>query len=44
MTLKLNERVLSVNEAAKVTGVPVKQVHRIIDAGLLGRCRKARKG
>lgn len=27
---------LSANEAACVTGVPVKQVHRIIDAGLLG--------
>lgn len=32
----------SVNEAACVTGVPVKQVHRIIDAGLLN-CA-ARKG
>ena len=28
---------LSANEAACVTGVPLKQVHRIIDAGLLGR-------
>lgn len=27
---------LSPNEAACVTGVPLKQVHRIIDAGLLG--------
>ena len=27
---------LSANEAACVTGVPLKQVHRIIDAGLLG--------
>ncbi len=27
---------LTVNEAACVTGVPLKQVHRIIDAGLLG--------
>ena len=26
---------LSTNEAACVTGVPLKQVHRIIDAGLL---------
>ena len=44
MTLKLNERVLSVNEAAKVTGVPVKQVHRIIDAGLLGDAVRREKG
>ena len=41
----------SVNEAACVTGVPVKQVHRIIDAGLLngaarqgGRVRLHRVG
>ena len=35
MSIKFNERVLSVNEAAQVTGVPLKQAHRIIDAGLL---------
>ena len=41
---------LSVNEAACVTGVPLKQVHRIIDAGLLdtsarggGRSRTVRR-
>ena len=27
---------LSANEAACVTGVPLKNVHRIIDTGLLG--------
>ena len=29
-------RTLSANEAACVTGVPLRQVHRIIDAGVLG--------
>ena len=38
------EAVLSANEAACVTGVPLKQVHRIIDAGLLGDSVKIRKG
>ena len=32
---------LSTNEAACVTGVPVKQVHRIIDAGLLDDAARA---
>ena len=30
------------NEAASVTGVPLRQVHRIIDAGLLGAALKRR--
>ena len=34
-------RMLSANEAACVTGVPLKQVHRIIDTGLLGAARKS---
>lgn len=38
------EPTLSTNEAACVTGVPLKQVHRIIDAGLLGESVKIRKG
>ncbi len=42
--MKFDERVLSVNEAAKVTGVPLKQVHRIIDAGLLGDAVRREKG
>jgi hypothetical protein len=32
---------MTANEAASVTGVPLRQVHRIIDAGLLGGRRKA---
>lgn len=44
MTIRFDERVLSVNEAAKVTGVPLKQVHRIIDAGLLGDAVRREKG
>lgn len=35
---------MSANEAACVTGVPLKQVHRIIDSGLLGAAAKSRKG
>ena len=35
---------LSANEAACVTGVPLKQVHRIIDIGLLGSAAKRREG
>lgn len=42
--MRLEESVLSANEAACVTGVPLKQVHRIIDAGLLGDSVKSRKG
>ena len=44
MAIKFNERVLSVNEAAKVTGVPLKQVHRIIDARFLGDAVRLEKG
>lgn len=35
---------LSANEAASVTGVPLKQVHRIVDAGLLEGAVKSRAG
>ncbi len=35
---------LSANEAACVTGVPLRQVHRIIDAGLLGTAAARRDG
>ena len=42
--MRSEETVLSANEAAYVTGVPLKQVHRIIDAGLLGDSVKSRKG
>ena len=35
---------LSANEAACVTGVPLRQVHRIIDAGLLGAAAARRDG
>ena len=34
----------SANEASCVTGVPLKQVHRIIDAGLLGEAAQNRDG
>ena len=34
---------LSANEAACVTGVPLKQVHRIIDIGLLGSAAEKRR-
>jgi len=33
---------MTANEAASVTGVPLRQVHRIIDAGLLGTAVKRR--
>ena len=44
MTARLMARTLSANEAACVTGVPLKQVHRIIDAGLLGSAAVRREG
>lgn len=44
MTKVINERFVSANEAASITGVPLKHVHRIIDAGLLGNAVKNRKG
>lgn len=37
-------RVLSANEAACVTGVPLRQVHRIIDTGVLGSAASRREG
>ena len=37
-------RTLSANEAACVTGVPLRQVHRVIDAGVLGRTARRREG
>ena len=37
-------RTLSANEAACVTGVPLRQVHRIIDAGVLGNAAGRREG
>jgi hypothetical protein len=33
---------MTANEAASVTGVPLRQVHRIIDAGILGTAVKQR--
>ena len=33
--MELTDDALSANEAASATGVPLKQVHRIVDAGLL---------
>ncbi|MDE0250014.1 MAG: DUF433 domain-containing protein [Gammaproteobacteria bacterium] len=44
MSMKFDECVLSVNEAAKVTDASLKQVHRIIDAGLLGDGARREKG
>ena len=38
------DQVLTANEAASVAKVPLKQVHRIIDAGLLAGSVKNRKG
>ena len=34
-------RTLTANEAACVTGVPLRQVHRIIDTGVLGSAAHA---
>ena len=44
MTIALEDRALSANEAACVTDIPLKQVHRFIDAGLLGDAVNIRKG
>ena len=44
MATSMTTQTLSANEAACVTGVPLKQVHRIIDAGLLGSAAKNHKG
>lgn len=35
---------LSANEASCITGVPLRQVHRIIDIGLLGKAAEKRAG
>ena len=44
MVMSIEPRTLSANEAACVTGVPLRQVHRIIDAGLLGSAAGRREG
>ena len=44
MTAATAPRTLSANEAACVTGVPLKQVHRIIDTGVLGSAATRREG
>lgn len=44
MFITLENRALSANEAACVTDIPLKQVHRFIDAGLLGDTINAGKG
>ena len=44
MTVSTVPRTLSANEAACVTGVPLRQVHRIIDTGLLGSAAARREG
>ena len=44
MVAAMTAQILSANEAACVTGVPLKQVHRIIDTGLLGSAADIRSG
>ena len=44
MAMRLAKELWSANEASCVTGVPLKQVHRIIDAGLLGDAAESRNG
>lgn len=44
MTAEFAQSIWSANEAACVTGVPLKRVHRIIDAGLLGDAVESRNG
>ena len=44
MVAAMGVQILSANEAACVTGVPLKQVHRIIDTGLLGSAADTRNG
>ena len=45
MSASVTARTFSANEAACVTGVPLKQVHRIIDAGLLdGAAQGGKRG
>ena len=43
MTETAKDQAFSANEASCITGVPLKQVHRIIDAGLLDRSEHDRK-
>src|SRR5947209_2785911 len=42
MAVNRESGLMTANEAASVTGVPLRQVHRIIDAGLLGGAVKRR--
>jgi uncharacterized protein (DUF433 family) len=42
MAVNRESDLMTANEAASVTGVPLRQVHRIIDAGLLGGAVKRR--
>lgn len=42
--MPIAKHALSANEAASVTGVPLKQVHRIVDAGLLEGAVETRDG
>ena len=44
MTARQPTYELSANEAACITGVPLKQVHRIIDARVLGEAATSRNG
>ena len=44
MVVSTVPRTLSANEAACVTGVPLRQVNRIIDAGVLGSAAGRREG
>ena len=43
-TNRFDKESWSANEASCLTGVPLKQVHRIIDAGLLGDAAESRQG
>ena len=43
MAVSRQSGLMTANEAASVTGVPLRQVHRIIDAGLLGGAVKRRR-
>ena len=43
MSETARQQQFSANEASCITGVPLKQVHRIIDAGLLGRSERGSK-
>jgi len=43
-TVSAVPKVLTANEAGCVTGVPLRQVHRIIDTGVLGSAASRREG